>query len=83
MLPKFFTGWLWGSVRYATGMIFLLIFPLHFMYNAVWLLFQGNWDNSSAFVLLFPLVETLVALLIVVCPKHARRPGLMFSNTIK
>ena len=21
MLPKFFTGWLWGSVRYATGMI--------------------------------------------------------------
>ena len=83
MLPKFFTGWLWGSVRYATGMIFLLIFPLHFMYNAVWLLFQGNWNNPSAFTLLFPLVEILVALVIVACSRRARRPGLMFSKTIK
>ena len=33
MLPKLFTGWLWGSVRYATGMIYLLIFPVHFAYN--------------------------------------------------
>jgi len=75
MLPKFFTGWLWGSVRYATGMIFLLIFPLHFMYNAVWLLFQGNWDNPPTLAYLFPLVELLLAILIVACTKIARRSG--------
>jgi membrane protease YdiL (CAAX protease family) len=83
MLPKFFTGWLWGSIRYATGMIYLLIFPVHFAYNSAWLLFEGNWDNPSAFILLFPLVEILVALLIVACSKYARRPGLMFLKTIK
>jgi len=33
MLPKFFTGWLWGSARYATGMITLLL-PVHFIFNA-------------------------------------------------
>jgi membrane protease YdiL (CAAX protease family) len=65
MLPKFFTGWLWGSVRYATGMIHLLIFPVHFTYNAVWLLFQGNWDSPMIFALLFPLLELLGAILIV------------------
>ena len=83
MLPKFFTGWLWGSVRYATGMIFLLIFPIHFTLNAVWLLFQGNWNSPTTLALLLPLVELLVALLIVTCSEHARRPGLMFSKTIK
>jgi len=63
MLPKFFTGWLWGSVRYATGMITLLI-PLHFTYNTVWLLFQGNWENASgAYVIL--LLELLGTILIV------------------
>jgi len=81
MLPKFSTGWLWGSVRYATGMIFLLIFPVHFAYNAVWLLFQGNWDNPTTSALLFPLVELLVAILIVACTKIARRPGWMISKT--
>jgi len=64
MLPKFFTGWLWGSVRYATGMIILLI-PLHFTYNAVWLLFQGNWDHLPVLANLFPLAELLIAILIV------------------
>jgi len=62
MLPKFFTGWLWGSVRYATGMITLLIFPIHFTYNAVWLLFDGNYQ--SIWANLFPLVELLAAILI-------------------
>jgi membrane protease YdiL (CAAX protease family) len=81
MLPKFFTGWLWGSIRYATGMIFLLIFPVHFAYNAVWLLFQGNWDNPTTSALFFPLVELLVATLIVACTKIARRPGWMISKT--
>ena len=64
MLPKFFTGWLWGSVRYATGMITLLIFPIHFTYNAVWLLFDGNWSNQSIWASLFPLVELLAAILV-------------------
>jgi len=81
MLPKFFTGWLWGSVRYATGMIFLLIFPIHFIYNSVWLLFQGNWDNPSTLALLLPLVELFVSILIVVRLKHTRQAGLIFSET--
>jgi len=72
MLPKFFTGWLFGSIRYATGMIFLLIFPIHFAYNSVWLLFQGNWDNPSTLALLLPLVELLVAILIVARSKKYR-----------
>jgi len=70
MLPKFFTGWLWGSVRYATGMIILLI-PIHFTYNAIWLLFQGNWDNPPAWAYLLPLVESLLAILIVARFKNA------------
>jgi len=63
MLPKFFTGWLWGSVRYTTGMITLLI-PIHFTYNAVQLLFDGNWVSQSLWANLFPLVELLAAILI-------------------
>ena len=75
MLPKFFTGWLWGSIRYAAGMIFLLIFPIHFTFNAVWLLFQGNWNSPTTLALLLPLVELLVAILIVARTKIARRSG--------
>lgn len=74
MLPKFFTGWLFGSIRYATGMIFLLIFPLHFTYNAVWLLFQGNWENPPSWAYLLPLVELLVAVLISARYKNAGNP---------
>jgi membrane protease YdiL (CAAX protease family) len=69
MLPKFFTGWLWGSVRYSTGMIFLLIIPIHFAYNVIWLLFEGNWDNPPAWAYLFPLVELLLGLVIVYIAK--------------
>jgi len=70
MLPRFFTGWLWGSVRYATGMITLLI-PLHFTYNTVWLLFQGNWDNLPIWANLLPtLVELLLAVLILARSKY-------------
>lgn len=69
MLPKFFSGWLWGSVRYATGMIFLIV-PIHFTYDAVWLLFQGNWDNPPVWAYLFPLVELLLAILIITRSKE-------------
>jgi membrane protease YdiL (CAAX protease family) len=65
MLPKFFTGWLWGSVRYATRIIFLLIFPLHFTYNAVWFMFEGRWGNPTILAQLFPLVELILSVLIV------------------
>ena len=65
MLPKFFTGWLWGSVRYSTSMIFLLIIPVHFAYNVVWLLFEGNWENPPLWALFFPLFELLLGLVIV------------------
>jgi len=73
MLPKFFTGWLWGSVRYATGMITLLIFPIHFTYNAVQLLFDGNWSNRSIWPNLFPLVELLAAILITTLSNRINR----------
>jgi membrane protease YdiL (CAAX protease family) len=80
MVPRFFTGWLWGSVRYATGMISLLIL-LHFTYDVVWLLFQGNWDNRTIIAnLLPPFVELLVTILIVANPKTTRHPGMMFSK---
>lgn len=45
IITKTITGGLWGSVRYATGMIYLLIIPVHFAFNATWLLFEGNWNN--------------------------------------
>ncbi len=64
-LFRFPTGLLWGSVRYSTGMIFLLALPVHFAYNAVWLLFQGNWDNPPAWAFLLPLVELALGLLIL------------------
>ena len=51
IITKTFTGWLWGSVRYASGMIFLLIFPIHYLFNTVWLLFVGNWNNPPAWAI--------------------------------
>ncbi len=66
MILKFFTGWLWGSVRYSTGMIFLLIIPIHLAYNLVWLLFLGNWDHPPLWSQFLPLVELLMGVIIVI-----------------
>lgn len=67
VVSRTFTGWLWGSVRYSSGMIFLLIFPVHFAYNAVWLLFEGNWNNPPAWAIYaLPAVEFLLGLAIVI-----------------
>ena len=66
IVSRVFTGWLWGSVRYATGMIFLLIFPVHYAFNTVWLLFAGNWNNPPGWALYaLPAGEFLFGLLIV------------------
>jgi membrane protease YdiL (CAAX protease family) len=74
-LVRFPTGALWSSVRYSTGMIFMLIIPIHFAYNATWLLFQGNWDNPPNWAFLLPLAELLGAVLIVrFLPAHAATP---------
>ena len=48
IVTKTITGALWGSVRYTTGMIYLLIIPVHFTFNATWLLFEGNWDTAPS-----------------------------------
>jgi membrane protease YdiL (CAAX protease family) len=67
ILSKMMTGWLWGSIRYSTGMIFLIIIPIHFAYNSIWLLFEGNWNNPptwAAYAL--PAVEFLIGLLFVI-----------------
>jgi membrane protease YdiL (CAAX protease family) len=66
ILSRTFTGWLWGTVRYSSGMIFLLIFPIHFAFNSMWLLFEGNWNNPPAWaVYALPAVEFLLGLVIV------------------
>jgi membrane protease YdiL (CAAX protease family) len=48
MITKTITGVLWGSVRYTINMIYLLIIPVHFAFNATWLLFEGNWNTPPA-----------------------------------
>jgi len=67
VVSRTFTGWLWGSVRYATGMIFLLIFPVHFAYNSIWLLFEGNWNNPPVWAIYaLPAIEFVLGLAVVI-----------------
>ncbi len=67
IISRTITGWLWGSVRYSSKMIILLIFPIHFAYNATWLLFDGNWANSPMWTIYtLPAVEFLLGLLFVI-----------------
>ncbi|HSM70830.1 MAG TPA: CPBP family intramembrane glutamic endopeptidase [Anaerolineales bacterium] len=73
MISRVFTGWLWGSVRYSTGMIYLIIIPVHFAYNSVWLLFEGSWDNPPAWVIYaLPAIEFVFGLLIVLLSKRTK-----------
>jgi len=73
MISRMFTGWLWGSVRYSTGMIYLLIIPVHFAYNSVWLLFEGNWNNPPVWAIyVLPAIEFVLGLLIVLFSKHTK-----------
>lgn len=59
--------WLWGSVRYSTGMIFLVIIPVHFAYNSIWLLFEGNWNNPPVWAIYaLPALEFVFGLVIVI-----------------
>jgi len=74
MISKTFTGWLWGSVRYSTRMIFLLIIPVHFAYNSIWLLFKGNWNNPPTWAIYaVPVFEFVFGLLIVLL--RSRQPN--------
>jgi len=67
MISRAFTGWLWGSIRYSTWMIFLLIIPVHFAYNSIWLLFEGNWNNPPVWAIyVLPAIEFVLGLAIVV-----------------
>jgi membrane protease YdiL (CAAX protease family) len=45
-VSKIFSGWLWSSIRYSTGMIFLLIFPVHFTYNSIFT-FRRKLDQPT------------------------------------
>lgn len=66
IVSKLFTGWLWGSVRYTSGMIFMLIFPVHYAFNTVWLLFEGNWSNPPGWAIYsLPAIEFLLGLAII------------------
>jgi len=71
IISRTFTGWLWGSIRYSTGMIFLLIIPVHFAYNSVWLLFEGNWNNPPSWAIyVVPFLEFVFGLVIVLFSKR-------------
>jgi len=76
MLPKFFSGFLWASVRYRTSMIYLLIIPVHFVYNVSWLLFVGNWDNPPFWAQFYSLVELAAGIgIITIFPKLSAKPS--------
>lgn len=67
MISRTFTGWLWGNIRYSTGMIFLLIIPVHFAYNSIWLLFEGNWNNPPVWAIYaLPIIEFVLGMAIVI-----------------
>jgi membrane protease YdiL (CAAX protease family) len=67
VILRTFTGWLWVSVRYSTGMIFLLIISVHFAYNSIWLLFEGHWNNPHVWaVYALPALELVFGLVIVI-----------------
>jgi len=67
VVSRAISGWLWGSIRYSTGMILLIIFPIHFTYNSMWLLFEGNWNNPPAWApYVLPLLEFLLGLAIII-----------------
>lgn len=72
MISKMFTGWLWGSVRYSTGMIFLLMIPVHFAYNSIWLLFEGNWSSPPVWAIyVLPALEFVLGLAVIIfCNGH-------------
>ena len=71
MISKTLTGWLWGSIRYSTGMIFLIIIPVHFAYNSVWLLFEGNWSDPPAWAIyVVPALEFLFGMIILLTNKR-------------
>jgi len=54
-------------------MIYLLIIPVHFAYNLVWLLFEGNWNNPSAWgIYALPVIEFMFGLLVVLFSKHTK-----------
>lgn len=70
VVSRTFSGWLWGSIRYSTGMIFLLIFPIHFAYNSIWLLFEGNWTNPPNWApYVLPALEFTLGFAIVIAGK--------------
>lgn len=74
MVTKTFTGWLWGSVRYSSGMIFLIIVPIHFTFNSVWLLFEGNWDNPPVWgIYILPIIEFLLGYLFLIIQNKKTR----------
>ena len=65
MATKTITGALWGSVRYTTGMIYLLIIPVHFAFNATWLLFEGNWETLPGWAALAASAGELILTILI------------------
>lgn len=72
-LTKTITGVLWGSVRYTTGMIYMLIIPIHFAYNATWLLFEGNWDAPPGWAVFAVTIGELLLTILILTINHFRK----------
>jgi len=73
ILTKSITGALWGSVRYTTGMIYMLIIPVHFAFNATWLLFDGNWGTPPVWaVFAVSFGEVLLTMLILAINRYRK-----------
>ena len=48
-------------------MIFRIIFPVHLVYNAVWLLFEGNWSSPPTWAIIaLPVIEYALGLAFVI-----------------
>lgn len=76
------TGFLWASIRYSSGMILLLVFPVHFAYNAVWLLFQGGWDNPPSWAVVLPLGELALGVALTLHRSPFLHQGSQDSQTV-
>jgi len=73
IISRTITGWLWGSVRYTTGMIYLLIIPVHFAYNVTWLLFEGNWDAPPGWAAFAVSIGELLLTILILAINHFRK----------
>lgn len=82
MLYRSTAGFLWGTIRYSSEMIFLIIFPIHFFYNAMWFLFMGTfWSNPPIWAVYGqPVAEVLLGVAIFLLTWWRKRRAIAAAN---